>query len=167
METLKDLPRRSEIELVLTADDPASSLKAGDRIKAIWMGRLWRRPTTVRERSIRRRILHEPIDGTTCTCGNAYAEAAAFGRHIQLSTPAWSRVRFRYWGRRGERVARPIGGHEMHFPVEDWTGAESIVCSCGWSYAARGLRRAGPIAREHVRSVLRSRVGTASCVGVV
>ncbi len=157
MTALIDLPKGSKIELTLTADDPVSGLKAGSCVLATWMGERWKRPTTVWGRFPRRRR-HEPLGASRCTCGEEFAETSEAERHARVWVPAVSRVRFRYKNERGEPCARPLSGHEMRITPDGLTGSPTVACQCGWVYRPRWMGQPGPLARQHVRSVVRARL---------
>ena len=154
---LKDMPPGTEFEAVLLRDDPETGRKAGDRIKCIYMGERWRRPTTVHGRLAGPR--HEPVTETTCLCGDSFTESADYLNHVSIWMNSWHRVRFRYPDEDGGQVARPIGGQKMTFrpsPNARWGRGK---CSCGWRSASKRIRRPGRVAREHVRDVVRRRLG--------
>ena len=148
---------RTEYEAVLLRDDPVTGLKAGDRMKCIYMGERWRRPTTVHGRLARPQ--HEPVTETTCLCGDSFTESADYLKHTSVWMNSWHRVRFRYRNNDGEQVASPIGGHQMAYRPSQMAGWGQVKCSCGWRSTSKRIRRPGPVAREHVRDVVRSRIG--------
>jgi hypothetical protein len=158
MSALGDLPKGSAIELVLTADDPVGGLKAGARITATWMGEIWHRPTTLSERSIRRRLEHEPISRSECLCGKPFATIEEAERHARLNVPAYNRVRFRYRSSRGEPTARPLSGHGMRITPHYLFETPTLVCQCGWSDTSPYMGLPGPTARAHVREVIAERL---------
>lgn len=146
-----------KIALTLTRDRPEEGLKAGDVIWVEYGGVRYSRPTTVWARSIPRRVRHEPLGAVSCACGGEFDSPEQAARHMKASVPAWSRVRFRYDGEHGEQIARPLEDHEMAF----WPDDGKVTCACGFALSAPDLNRAGPGARDHVRGVLRARVGVA------
>ena len=154
---LKDMPPGTEFEAVLLRDDPETGRKAGDRIKCIYMGERWRRPTTVHGRLAGPR--HEPVTETTCLCGDSFTESADYLNHVSIWMNSWHRVRFRYPDEDGGQVARPISGHRMTFRPSPSAGWGQVKCSCGWRSASKRIRRPGRVAREHVRDVVRRRLG--------
>lgn len=116
------------------------------------------RPTTVAERE-RRRFLHEPFTKTKCTCGDEYRNPADLLEHLKLWMRSWRRVRFRYVDKDGEQFAKPMIGHYMRFRPSPQKGWGQIHCLCGWQSESRRIRHPGPAAREHVRAVVRQRLG--------
>ncbi len=151
-----------KIALTLTRDRPEEGLKAGDVIWVTYEGVRYPRPTTVWGRSIPRRVRHEPYGWGSCACGDTFETPGQAERHMTANVPAWSRVRFRYIGDDGEQIARPLEGHEMTFTASDGDGSRAVLCECGWRASVADLNRAGPVARDHVRDVLRARVGIAA-----
>lgn len=154
MRTLDELPVGAKFQVRQLIDEPELGRKKGDLIWVTWGGTLPSRPTTRWGRAIPRRIRHEPLGPSECACGDTFEDTGDALAHVETWVPAWSRVRFRYDGDNGEQVARPIDGHEMAFD------GESVTCACGWAVAAPDLHRAGPVARSHVRAVLRARMDT-------
>jgi hypothetical protein len=159
MRRLDDLPVGTKIQLRSDIDDPETGHKKGDVVEATWCGTLPKRPSTVAMRSIPRRVRHEPVGSSACECGARFDTSATAQKHAEATVPAWKRVRFRYEGPEGRQLARPLDGHEMAFPVLEEDGSLAVVCECGWRFGAADLSRAGPVARDHVRAVVRARTG--------
>ena len=117
-----------------------------------------RRPSTLHARTAYRRPVHEPLTATSCLCGDAFADADAYVKHLGVWMPSYRRVRFRYAGMEGEQVARPMRGHTMRFRPSPRAGWGSVRCSCRWESESRRIRRPGRAARSHLRAVVSQRL---------
>lgn len=162
MRTLDELPVGAKFQARLLIDDPDTGRKAGDVVWLTWAGTVGSRPTTRWGRAMPRQTRHEPLDPSQCVCGATFIDPADALAHAEAWLRSWDRVRFRYTGDDGEQIARPLDHHEMAFPIHEADGSMSVVCECGWRYAAPDLSRVGPPSREHIRAVVRARIGIAA-----